>query len=66
MAVRIVQELFLPLIHHVKSWGGYVTIMNRVEHVLYWHFPENLEILTVVLYVGLSYVWVSKALIHLS
>jgi len=66
MAVRIVQELFRPLIHHLKSWGGYITIMNKVKHVLYWHFPEKLEILTVVLYVGLSYVWVNKALTHLS
>jgi len=66
MAARIIQELFLPLIHRLKSWGGYITIMHKVKHVLYWHFPEKLKILTVVLYVGLSYVWVNKALIHIS
>jgi len=46
----------------MKSWGGYVIIMIKVKHVLCWHFPKKLKILTVVLYAGLSYVWVNKAL----
>jgi hypothetical protein len=60
------QELFLPLIHHLKSWGGYVIIMQKVNHVLCWHMREELKILTVILYEGLSYVCVNKALICLN